>query len=221
MLRMISLIGCLMLTICLGVPSAWAVNNALSLDGDGDYVEVLDDDSLDLTVFTLEAWAWFAPPANPELFWSIIGKGEDFSTDNLNYILLLDRFELGEDQLQVRYEKTNDMEVLAMAPNSVLYQTWYHVAGVRNNSGTLQLFVNGELAASAFSTNPPSVGSSPLYIGTLFEAFGYADILPKSFWAFMKGLIMDYFGQRVSSGIYYYTLQADTFRATRKMLILK
>ena len=32
---------------------------------------------------------------------------------------------------------------------------------------------------------------------------------------------MDYFGQRVSSGIYYYTLQAGTFKATRKMLILK
>ena len=31
----------------------------------------------------------------------------------------------------------------------------------------------------------------------------------------------DQLGQTVSSGVYFYALQADTFRATRRMLILK
>ena len=32
---------------------------------------------------------------------------------------------------------------------------------------------------------------------------------------------MDYLGQRVASGVYYYQLEAGEFRATRKMVILK
>ncbi len=32
---------------------------------------------------------------------------------------------------------------------------------------------------------------------------------------------MDSLGEKVASGVYYYTLQAGEFRATRKMLILK
>ena len=72
MLRMISLIGCLMLTVCLGAPSAWAANKVLSLDGGGDYVEVLDNDSLDLTnALTLEAWVL---PYRE--FASIVAKGD-------------------------------------------------------------------------------------------------------------------------------------------------
>jgi hypothetical protein len=31
----------------------------------------------------------------------------------------------------------------------------------------------------------------------------------------------DNFGQKLSSGVYYYTLQTGEFRATRKMVILK
>ena len=51
-----SLLGCsMLLIICLAVPSAWALNKVLSLDGDGDYVEApfipLNDRS-----FTIEMW---------------------------------------------------------------------------------------------------------------------------------------------------------------------
>jgi len=60
-----------------------AVNRVLSLDGDGDYVEVPDADSLDLTDnFTFEAWVFLTVPAvvNNMIFnkeqtyeWAIVG----------------------------------------------------------------------------------------------------------------------------------------------------
>ena len=52
-----------LLTISLGAPSALAVNKVLSLDGEGDYVEVPDSPSLDIEEqITLEAWVYCGFP---------------------------------------------------------------------------------------------------------------------------------------------------------------
>ena len=50
-------LGVLIGTLCFMTPSTWGVNRVLSLDGDRDYVEVSDSDSLDLdTGMTVEMW---------------------------------------------------------------------------------------------------------------------------------------------------------------------
>jgi len=54
-----TLIVLLTLVVAFITPSAFALNRVLSLDGDGDYVEVPDADSLDLTDnFTFEVWVF-------------------------------------------------------------------------------------------------------------------------------------------------------------------
>ena len=50
-------ISLLLLLVVLACGSVWAQNKVLSLDGDGDYMEVADSDSLDLvTAITAEMW---------------------------------------------------------------------------------------------------------------------------------------------------------------------
>ena len=50
-------ISALLLFVALTAGSVWSQNKVLSLDGDGDYVEILDSDSLNLkSTATIEAW---------------------------------------------------------------------------------------------------------------------------------------------------------------------
>ena len=72
-IRKISLLGCLLLlTISLGVPSAWA-NKVLSLDGDGDYMEVIQD--IPETNFTVELqFRTFYPSGG---MFQVLGGGGD------------------------------------------------------------------------------------------------------------------------------------------------
>ena len=55
-------IGLLLLLVVLDAGSVWAQNKALSLDGDGDYVEIPHSKSLDITdKITMEAWIFPVP----------------------------------------------------------------------------------------------------------------------------------------------------------------
>ena len=49
-------VSLLILLMALACGSIWAQNKALSLDGDGDFIEVADSDSLDVVHVTTEAW---------------------------------------------------------------------------------------------------------------------------------------------------------------------
>ena len=79
-ITMINFFACLVaIAIGFSAPSALAANKVLSLDGDGDYVEVLDNDSLDLTN-TLTPEAWVLPYRE---FAAIIAKGDTIESYGL------------------------------------------------------------------------------------------------------------------------------------------
>ena len=60
---------------------AFAVNRVLSLDGDGDYVQVPDADSLDLTAnFTFEAWVFPATTSGVNTIFNF-DASEEIATD--------------------------------------------------------------------------------------------------------------------------------------------
>ena len=51
----------IILTLLFIVERGWTQNLVLQLDGEDDYVEVLDDASLDITgPMTIELWYWFS-----------------------------------------------------------------------------------------------------------------------------------------------------------------
>jgi hypothetical protein len=67
-----------------------AYDGALSFDGVDDYVGVPDADSLDLTVFTIEArFEIDALPIGPVQGFTILSKEEDPSTDHANYYVMV------------------------------------------------------------------------------------------------------------------------------------
>lgn len=59
MKSVVTLLSVLILTFGISTSSVWAINRALSLDGDGDYVEVPDSTSLHIeNQITMEAWVY-------------------------------------------------------------------------------------------------------------------------------------------------------------------
>jgi hypothetical protein len=123
-------------------------DNALSFDGSNDFVDIPDNNALDLlTSFTIEAWV------NPTLNTGsqvIIGKIQDVNTGlsaDLAYAL---RYNGGVLTAQVG----NGVTAQAINSNNLVVNKWQHVAMVFNgsNSGSFSLYIDGVLQGSTLST---------------------------------------------------------------------
>lgn len=142
------------LMICTGI--LMAQNNALKFDGSNDYVEISDNDVLDITgSMTVEAWV------NYEVldgnYYRIVSKGEY----NDGWIF------------GVTYQQTLDFTFnttqTAYAQTSLQTGKWYHIAAVIDNSAKkIYLYLNGVLDNSGYSftgnlpatTNTLKIGKS-------------------------------------------------------------
>ena len=103
---------------------------ALSFDGTSQFVEVLDDDVLDLAAdFTLEAWI---KPSSLTSFQHLISK---FGTDP-SYVM-----ELNTDMLRGAIHAN---VVFESAAGRITMDMWHHVAVVRNGDA-LELYIDGAL----------------------------------------------------------------------------
>ncbi|MCK4358367.1 MAG: T9SS type A sorting domain-containing protein, partial [Candidatus Cloacimonetes bacterium] len=129
-----------------------APGNALDYDGDNDYVEVADNDNLDLTNnYTIEAWIY------PNAFNSlggIVSKCQTYGSDG--YTLRLNSEE--------PYTGLN-FDGMETSTGILSANHWYHLAAV-NDNGTRKLYLNGveqTLNGSAFTvlsnSNPILLGS--------------------------------------------------------------
>ena len=155
MLRMISLLGCLMLTICLGAPSAWAVNRALSLDGDGDYVSMQDSESLRLS--TNQTIEFEVNPRKYHHDWvRVVGKG---AGDNRNYGVWL------SINLEILYQFGIDGQHFNFHSNAHLSRgNLYHIACTYDGN-VVKIYVNGNLDSEGECTVTPNMTDDPLTIG--------------------------------------------------------
>ena len=140
------------------------INQAASFDG-VDYIEIPDDDSLDITnEITLEAWvypeSWDNAHEN-----NILTKGgdDDWGVWNLHHTNKGFRLELAGQQL---FEST---------PSSGL-NTWYHIVGTYDTS-TMKLYINGMLSHSKSVTGAIETNNEPLRIG---KQFWYGNVY--SYW---------------------------------------
>ena len=166
MLRMISILGCLMLTISLGAPSAWAVNKVLSLDGDGDYVEIPGSGSLRLS--TNQTIEFEVNPRKYHHGWArVVGKG---AIDNRNYGVWL------WTDLRILYQFGIDGKMFDFWSNTHLSENnWYHIACTYDGS-VIRIYINGNLDIEREYVVTPPMTDKPLTIGyagyhTYFNGF--------------------------------------------------
>lgn len=157
------------------------VGKAFSFDGDGDYVEIPDNEKLTLPAITIEAWVK-ATWANDDLNsipTTIISKYKD-STDASWSLYTKDRkliFELKPCKdcgYEGVFQSNTDFEI---SPNK-----WHHVAATFNSS-SIKIYVNGTLKKEDYV-----VKSGTIYDSTALIRIGATNFNGNAAW-FWKGLI--------------------------------
>jgi chitodextrinase len=144
------------------------IGGALSFDGVDDYVDAGTSNTFDLSAspFSVSIWT----------------KVHTFSTSGAANRIVIKRtnsntaWQLNADgpNDNASYPNTfsfvvqNNGTAVAVVGNgsNLLIDTWYHVVGVSNGSGTLAIYVNGVLLPTATNANSYNIGTlNNLYIG--------------------------------------------------------
>lgn len=137
-------------------------NQVLSLDGDGDYIEVSDSPSLHTIsdAITLEAWfkaASFYP--NSGNVNSIIRK--NLAAGRENFILRFRTIPDGKQQI----EMSPGLRIgKIIVPYKFEIGKWYHLAGTYNGS-RLTVYLNGAKIRSQAASGKIDIDDSDLYLG--------------------------------------------------------
>ena len=135
-------------------------------DGNNDYVEVADNNLLDLTTeLTLTAWV---RPETSSVDQTIISKGGSFT---ISYRL---RITAG-NQLQFTWCTSRFFGVCTATSSitstaTIATNTWTHVA-ISFSSGSQTLYINGSADGSGSSTTAISSSNTPLTIGAAIGIF--------------------------------------------------
>jgi hypothetical protein len=125
--------------------------NALDLDGNNDYIEIADDNSLDLTNnYTIEAWI---KPTHFNARNGIVSKYQTPSADGYYLRLNPDSPHTGLN-----------FDGMQTANGILEANKWYHVAAV-NDNGTRKLYLNGELQSLSGTANTVQSNDDKLCIG--------------------------------------------------------
>lgn len=136
------------------------VGNALAFDGDGDYVEVPDADSLDVTSeVTVAAWAYLE--GDRETKRAIVAKDWDLK-NALPYVIDLGTNHANDELSFGFYDGSwHDVTTGSKAPKD----EWFHVAGTFED-GELRIYLDGA-ERNATTVSPSSLPSNdePLLIG--------------------------------------------------------
>ena len=149
--------------IALITPPTFAQNRVLSLDGDGDYVEVADSESLNAINSQVTMEAWIKPTAFPSEWIAIVHKADERTPNSRygTYVLHLN----SAGFIHLASGGKGSMYLNSPA-GSIALNTWYHVTGVINaKNGVMRIFLNGaEVASGAFGKDI-HVSALPLCIG--------------------------------------------------------
>jgi len=135
-----------------------AGDSALEFDGDNDYVEIPDDDSLD---FTAEGsiMAWVYPTAKKASLGKIINK----DTDEVYYLHME-----SNRQISGGGENNNNANVSLRTKDKIGRNVWSHVAFVWDGDG-LRIYIDGVISKTSANVLDTKISSEPLLIGDDFE----------------------------------------------------
>jgi len=151
-------------------PPAFAINRVLSLDGDGDYVEIADSEALNDIGFQVTMEAWIKPTSFPNQWIAIIFKGDERTPNHSNrsFALWLSSFGV----IGLNSAPSNQGAISLSSPSGLIkLNQWYHVAGsIDAKNGVMRIFINGaEVANRDFPKKEFHVSKLPLRIGWTHE----------------------------------------------------
>lgn len=146
-------------------------SKALSLDGDGSYVEIVDSEMINDISEQVTISAWIKPTDFPNTCTTVLFKGNK-RTPNLTHrqfaLWLFDEglayFDASPDGIFIRW--------IASASESIQKNQWYHVAGtIDAKNDSIKLYLNGaEVSRSNFKgKNKLTKTTLPLRIGCSHE----------------------------------------------------
>lgn len=169
---------CVFLPVSFGIsteerikPGESAVNRVLSLDGEEDYVHVVDSQSLHsfTNAITIEAWLKASSFYSEDGYInSVIRKSITKGVENF---FLRFRNDAGKPvvEMSIGY----DIETLR-APYEFAVGTWYHLAGTYDGSA-MTVFANGVSIESNKVSGPPYIDKSDLFIGRGDPEFSFGE----------------------------------------------
>jgi uncharacterized membrane protein len=128
-------------------PPQWTdgkFGKALSFDGADDYVEVLDDDSLDgMPALSVEVWI---KPADLQVDWAkVLAKAFNDGTKGSYYLQVTDSDKL---EFCVANTTSGPLNNCVASDNNITVDVWTHIVGVYNGQN-LTMYVNGTLQSAA------------------------------------------------------------------------
>jgi len=152
----------------------------LSLDGDGDYVEIpglssrrrietINNEGLNAinSQVTIEAWVKVKTFTGESTLFIHKGDERTFNLSNRSYALSLNR----SGFLDLASAPSGKGQMSINSPNgSIAINTWYHVTGVINaKNGVMRIFLNGAEVASGDFGKDILMSALPLWIGWTHE----------------------------------------------------
>ncbi|MHC4536787.1 MAG: two-component regulator propeller domain-containing protein, partial [Planctomycetota bacterium] len=169
------------LTVIITTPS-WAQNHVLSLDGDGDYVEIEDSEALNNITSQVTMEMWIKATSFPNQWIPIIFKGDERTPpcSNRSYALFLTRS--GFIQLDAAPEGQGAISLFSPS-DLIKLNKWYHLAGVIDaKNGVMRIFINGiEVANRVFPKKEFHLSKLPLRIGLTHELTHHMAVLQGAF----------------------------------------
>lgn len=144
-------------------------NSSLSFDGTNDYVVTTTSTTMNVTRFTLSAWANYDTVPSGTNDWFVMERGTT-GADTPNYYLWVDANgtvnATGVSQIVYGFHISGGAFSDHAYPFSPATNTWYHYV-VTSNGTTIKLYINGVQVDSESETNTPDTsGSQLLFIGT-------------------------------------------------------
>lgn len=152
--------------------TAGKINGALYLNAAKKArMSVADDNSLDITSFTISAWVKAYEPQQ-YYYLTIAEKGNDSTnyTQKPNWILEL----TDSGRIICGYYDGSALRTYQTPVSSMSYNTWQHVACTFDNSTKLiKIYVNGAVVGSNTLTGTPATNSSKAVFGYSEDYDGY------------------------------------------------
>ncbi|MFW6173392.1 MAG: LamG domain-containing protein, partial [Elusimicrobiota bacterium] len=129
----------------------------LSFDGDGDYVEVPDDESISVGGGNMTASLWIKFKDNSG---SHIFLGKSLNAADKEYVLRLDN----DQEFQWLSEKDDSNDEVKTSGVNVQEDRWYHVTYVKNDLN-VSIYVDGSFNNDGLLSTNPDYFDSDLHIG--------------------------------------------------------
>jgi hypothetical protein len=154
-------------------PRVFASNRVLSLDGDGDYVEMADSEILNDIGSQVTMEVWVRPEEYPGNMWiALIHKTDERAPTHLyrgNRSYVLQLHGLGFIELASAPEGQGQFS-LNSPGGLIALDNWYHIAGVVDAKNDLMsIFINGVEVARQNSGRNIHISKLPLRIGDSHE----------------------------------------------------